>query len=279
MTEHLVKSGSRQGGRPVSGARGALALALLAALLPATALAIPHPVEEVEFAPDLLTIERVGEAAAKGGVASLADEVVVRYRGAVSGPAGTPALPRLPVWVEVPSGMRVVGVSAEAVGVEEVGRVWVRPVTPDMRVGDPVAAAVPDPAIYESDGMYPASWAEVGTQGSLRGHRVVVVEVAPVRWEPGTGRLLRASAVEFTLELEPGEGPTGLERHRVVPEIEARFERSTGRLIRGFEPAAAKGTLGVAGSAGQLVGSGPAGPGPFQPSFRPTTDGSAVEYV
>ncbi len=43
-------------------------------------------------------------------------------------------------------------------------------------------------------------------------------------------------------------------------------------MIRRFAPAAA--TEGY-----EDVGNGPAGPGPYQPSFRPTADGSAVEYV
>ena len=125
--------------------------------------------------------------------------------------------------------------------------------------------------------LYPPAWAEVASQGSLRGHWVVGVTVAPVRWQPQSGRLERARSVRFTLELEPGDpSHSMLERHRGVREIEARFEAGAARLIRGFQPAAAKGATG--GASGK-VGSGPAGPGPFQPTFRPTTDGSAVEYV
>ncbi len=43
-------------------------------------------------------------------------------------------------------------------------------------------------------------------------------------------------------------------------------------MIAGFTPLAPTEELGGGGD-------GPAGPGPYQPTFRPTTDGSAVEYV
>ncbi len=55
-------------------------------------------------------------------------------------------------------------------------------------------------------------------------------------------------------------------RNRIVPRIEARFDQTLGTLLPDARPLAG-GPIDVAG------------PGPYQPSFRPTADGSAVEYI
>ncbi len=201
--------------------------------------------------------------------------VVVRYPGAAASPTGSPDLPLVPVWIEVPSGMRVVGVKSRAQGVAELGVVRVRPVAPDVRVSDEEKAAVADAEVYGSAGPVPGEWARLGSEGTLRGHQLAGVLVSPVRWSPGTGQLERASVVEVELVLEPGRPagmPEAVERRRVSAAIESKFEADASKWIRGFTPAAAT-------EGGGDAGSGPAGPGPYQPTFRPTTDGSAVEYV
>ncbi len=218
--------------------------------------------EEVRFAAGDLRLEEQADGT-----------VVVRYPGAVGSPAGSPDLPLVPVWIEVPSGMRVVGVKSRAQGVAELGVVRVRPVAPDVRVGEAEKAAVADAEVYGSAGPVPGEWARLGSEGTLRGHQLAGVLVSPVRWSPGTGQLERASVVEVELVLEPGAVTSGVvERRRVSAAIESKFEADASKWIRGFTPAAAT-------EGGGDAGSGPAGPGPYQPTFRPTTDGSAVEYV
>jgi hypothetical protein len=188
----------------------------------------------------------------------------------------------VPVWIEVPAGMQVTGVTAEPLGVEKRAPVRVVPVAPDVRVDEAPEPAVADPAIYGSAAAYPGAWAELASAGTLRGHAVVCVLVAPARWTPATGELEQASAVRLALTLAPGRAagvPEPLVRRRVVAEIEAKFEAGAAKLIRGFVPAAATEGLGDVGNGPGDVGNGPAGPGPYQPTFRPTGDGSAVEYV
>ncbi len=246
-----------------------LALASMVAPRP---LAAATRVEEVRFDRAALAIE----ARADGAVA-------VRYPRATPAPAGAPDLPWVPVWIEVPAGMRVTGVSAAPGGVAKQPDVRVAPVAPDARGDETPRAALADPAIYGSAGLYPATWARLASEGTLRGHAVACVLVAPARWDVGSGTLETASAVTVTLLLEPGR-PTGvaepLVRRRVVAEIEARFEDGAAALIRGFARAAATEDLGQESALGiGDVGNGPAGPGPYQPTFRPSLDGSAVEYV
>ena len=215
--------------------------------------------------------ERVALAQVAGGA------VRVTYPGSMPAPVGAPDLPRVPVWIEVPAGMRAVGVKGEAGSLYQLGQVAVAPVARDPRNDEEVVPDVsPDPAIYGTPGAYPGSWVELVTQGSLRGHWVVAVLVTPVQWDPATKELQAASRVRIELELRPASAAELAEvtpRARVVREVESKFEMGAERLVHGLESVPATESLEAA------AGSGPAGPGPYQPSFRPTTDGSAVEYV
>ena len=233
----------------------ALLLATQVAAGPATI------VEEVRFQREKLRIEVTdGEALA------------VRYPGAIRAPEGAPDLPWVPLWIEVPGDMHVVSVTAEPRGIEKQAPGRVRPVAPDTRGEEAPRPALADPGIYGSAGPYPAAWAELASEGMMRGHALACVLVAPARWDVGSGALETAEAVTVTLTLAPGRVADPLARRRVVAEIEAKFEAGVGQMIRRFVPAVATEELGD-------VGDGPAGPGPYQPTFRPTTDGSAVEYV
>jgi hypothetical protein len=104
----------------------------------------------------------------------------------------------------------------------------------------------------------------------MRGTRLGAVVVRPVRWDGASGRLVMARRLTVRLTLVADAAAVSLSRHRVVPAIEARFAPAFEAMD--LEPPAAV-------ADGRLTGDGPAGPGPFQPTFRPTTDGSAVEYV
>ncbi|HWN82435.1 MAG TPA: C25 family cysteine peptidase, partial [Candidatus Udaeobacter sp.] len=93
---------------------------------------------------------------------------------------------------------------------------------------------------------------------------------------PQTQALTAVREIQIELELAPAssaELAASLSRARVVAQVEAKFEAGAGQLVRGFMKSTPTESLAAA------AGSGPAGPGPYQPSFRPTTDGSSVEYV
>ena len=197
-------------------------------------------------------------------------KVRIDYPGTVAAPAGSPDLPRVVRWIEIPSGMRAVRVRATADGRTDLGPVEVAPAPPALKSDGTEVTGLPE------EKLPPAGvWAELGAQGTLRGHQVVSVLVAPVQWEETTGRLVAARSIELELDLEPlpaAETADVVRRHRIVREIEAKFDATMGKTILGFTPATPTEDL-------SMVGNGPAGPGPYQPTFRPTTDGSSVEYV
>ena len=254
-----------------------LGLPLLLAAAAAPGTAAPHT-EIMTFDPARIVIEPAvaGETNAVT-LGPVGTAMRVRYPQSLPAPVGAPDLPRVPVWIEVPAGMRVTGVLATPEGLRDLGKAELAPVARDRRIDEEVAPkAESDPAIYGQAQAYPGTWAEIGSQGSLRGHWVVAVLVTPVQWNPATKGLQAASQVRIELELRPASAAELAEvapRTRIVQEIEAEFEAGASKLVRGFIPATPTESMAPA------AGTGPAGPGPYQPSFRPTTDGSAVEYV
>src|SRR5688572_8103409 len=198
-------------------------------------------------------------------------EMRVHYPGALPAPAGALDLPQVLQWVEIPAGMRAVAVTATPEGLRDLGAHKVAAAAAERRNdGSETRAATGTPA--------PAAgrWATLGTQGDLRGHRIAGVLVSPVIWDPASGQLVAASAVTLEIQLaplDPKSAAESLPRHRIVREVEAKFEAAAGHMIAGFTPLMPTEELGGGG------GGDPAGPGPYQPTFRPTTDGSAVEYV
>jgi Peptidase family C25/FG-GAP-like repeat len=220
-----------------------------------------------------LTFDESQIAIHPAGTGGAADAIRVDYPGSVTAPAGAPDLPRVPLWIEIPAGMRAAAVRGTPAEIRDLKSAVVAkaPIAPraDGTIPEAVdeAAKLPDPK----------AWAELGAQGSFRGHWVASVLVTPVQWDEASGRLIAARAVDLEIELEPllpAEAGAVVPRARIVREIEARFDQSAGQKIAGFVPLAPTESL-----AESAAGSGPAGPGPYQPTFRPTTDGSAVEYV
>ncbi|HWN83215.1 MAG TPA: C25 family cysteine peptidase, partial [Candidatus Udaeobacter sp.] len=250
-------------------------LGLLLAVAVAPGSAAPHS-ETVTFDPARIVVEPAASATSAGGAARAESAMRVRYPQSIPAPEGAPDLPRVPVWIEIPAGMRATGVKGLAEGLRDLGQAELAPVAPDQRGDEEVSPkATPDPAIYGISAAYPGTWAELGAQSSLRGHWVVGVLVTPVQWNPATKALQAASRVRIELELRPATPAELAEiapRTRVVAEVEGEFEAGAAKLIHGFIPTTPTESMSEAGS-------GPAGPGPYQPSFRPTSDGSAVVYV
>ncbi len=172
---------------------------------------------------------------------------------------GEEPLPRFVHWVELAPGTRAVAVDCRVLGTTEVamGVDLVSP-GPDRRPGIGGPAPVP---------QLGAARAVLGTFGFMRGHPMQAVILTPLDYDPHTGRLSLATALELTVEVAPAPGVLPLERRRIVPSIESRFEKHLAPKVSHF--------------ASQLRGGAvaPAGDGPFQPTHRPSTDGSPVEYV
>lgn len=84
-----------------------------------------------------------------------------------------------------------------------------------------------DPAIYHGGATYPERPAWLGETGVLRSQRYVQVHVAPVRYDPRSGGLVRATALEIEVRFD---GTPGGE-----PRSEPRFESVYRRAFLNYE--------------------------------------------
>jgi len=153
---------------------------------------------------------------------------------------GAPAVPIAVAQLVVPPGMKVMGVTVDAVETETLpGRFDVYPVQPPRVISDPEPSAYvpPDPKYYGA--VYPGEVATAGHQGSFFGYNIASVFVAPVQYSGADKSLVFHPRVRFTLELEPADldylrpGNRSLEARRRVeaqvasivlnPEDVARF--------------------------------------------------------
>ncbi len=179
---------------------------------------------------------------------------------------GGPGLPSVPVVIEIPVGMTAFGMEVTAVDERPVATDRaVAPATPPARGDAVVPTPARDPGLYASTRAFPAAWARLAGEGFARSHRLVTVELAPVRLVPATGELRFAEAIHFRLLLAPA-GDRPLEQLRIVPEVESRFTESLDRALARVPRPAARPVP-------------PVEPTPFAPSFPPSIDGSPVPYV
>lgn len=204
---------------------------------------------EFRFGPDQVRLIRAG-----GRTRVTVD------RGAVEERPGLPDLPSVGETVEVPTGMRVVGV--EVLELESAPLATDAAIAPALKIKpglEPEERTAPDAAAYARPGFQPEVPIVVGYQGTQRERNLVALQVWPVRWDAATGRLERVSRLRVRLNLEPG-GPQPLERLRVVPEWE------------GGARAAASARSAVPAPANRAAQ-------PFTPTQMPSVLGSPVAYV
>ncbi len=119
---------------------------------------------------------------------------------------GSPAVPAVTRLVAVPDRCRI-SVSIVDAQYERLDGVVVEP-APPVTLRDAVRAAAPepDPAVYGTDGLYPAAHLSADTPAILRDYRVVPITIHPVLVNPvtGTGRALVSAAI--AVEFLPGPG-------------------------------------------------------------------------
>jgi hypothetical protein len=192
----------------------------------------------------------------------------VSYRDAMAAveTAGAPGLPLVPVVLEIPVDQTATAVELLAVEDDIVaGGVDVAPAEMPAH-GEttfPIPARRPD--LYASTVPFPNVHARIAHEGFARAHRLVTVELAPVRWTPNTGELRLATAIHFRLRLGPAADRPLVQR-RLLPVAEDRFASTLDRAL-GRPPRA------------PTARPAPAVATPFAPTFPPSTDGSPVEYV
>jgi hypothetical protein len=194
------------------------------------------------------------------------DVARVVLRGAMpSDVPGEPTIPLVPATVVIPATQRVVSLRA-IVESEAVLAEGVRLATaPELSAEGPRPVA---PARNWTEGPV----AELQRDGYLRGWKLAALLLRPVRYDPATGRLSLVTSVriELTLAERVDAGPTPLLRERSdVAELVAARIRSTVVNPEDVTPA-------WRGAESRPVGVAPAS---FTPSFRPSLDGSPVDYV
>ncbi len=187
--------------------------------------------------------------------------------------AGAPDLPVLRLIVRVDEDFRTEGVVVLDEKELALGRHRLAPAA-DPAALDDAGVRVPDPAIYAADERYPGRAAVVRGEGWFRGRRLVFLTIFPLRANPVTGEVTFLSRLTVQL-IGARDGARG-HRPRAVP-WEWKVEESLGRTavdlrrdpISGGDPRVAKADSPPAGDV----------QGFWSPTYRPTTDGSPVEYV
>ncbi|NLA79675.1 MAG: hypothetical protein GX853_02845 [Chloroflexi bacterium] len=120
---------------------------------------------------------------------------------------GAPGLPVINQLIEVPLGadvsLEVLEVESQTIKLEEHGlNSMVAPVQPGQpKCGGPVEGGEPLAQFYNA-GFYPESNIAILDDFIMRGHRIVHVQIRPVRFNGSNGELETASAITFKLNLE-----------------------------------------------------------------------------
>jgi len=125
----------------------------------------------------------------------------------VSGEVGAPALPVFRQMIEVPLGAEVslelleantISVSLAGLGLQGI----IAPIQPSQpKCGDPIEPCGPSTHIY-GGGFFPNDHIAITDDYIMRGHRIVVVEIRPVRYNASLAELEVNSEITFRLKLD-----------------------------------------------------------------------------
>ena len=119
---------------------------------------------------------------------------------------GAPALPVLRRMIEVPMGAEVslelLGSKTQNVSLAGLGlQGKIAPIQPSQpKCGEPIPAVLPSAELYGSD-FFPAEHLAITDDFIMRGHRIVEVEIRPVRYNATLGELELTSELSFQLKL------------------------------------------------------------------------------
>jgi len=173
---------------------------------------------------------------------------------------GQPDLPSVGERIELPAGMKVVGVEVTALETAPLADKALLTSAPKVKPEIAEELTTPDAAAYARAGFQPESPVALGLQGTQRETNVAILKVWPVRWDATSGRLERVTRVAVRLTLAPG-GPEPIKRERIVPEWE-----NEGRAPSLETRAAASSKSARSAEA-------------FRPTQLPSVLGSPVQYV
>ena len=194
----------------------------------------------------------------------------VTLKGCLSGFApGYPDLPAYLLTVEIPAGMRVDKIECEAtesLDLEGVRKISLTPF-PLSTASEEKKGALSD-ATFDGNEWYPVSRAKVTSEGFLRSRKIASFLVYPVQYKESEGRLRFDKRMSVTIGLTP-DTKRPLERKRTLPGFERETENVLSKLVANPRPANTTGIDVPLGAPRE----------PFQPTFRPSLDGSPVQYV
>lgn len=234
-----------------------------------------------------------------GGPAAAADSIVIRQvvsvapedvqivrrdqldfvslkGGAIVAPDGAPDLPARPVTLRLPQDMMVDHVDVTVLETRPIRGLFnvapARTVSSDGTL-NPLSASVP---IVSDDGFYPASLAQPGHSGRMRGRTLGGVVYTPFRYNPATRQLEIVTRAELVVTLRPDnrDRSGAFVPLRREPWADDAFGRLANRLVANPAPDDAVGRAGI-DQLKPLINSG----APFAPTFRPSVNGTPVEMV
>jgi len=135
-------------------------------------------------------------------------DFVVLEGAATTTVVGAPALPALAVNVVVPQNMRVTGVTWSPAATEEVeGKFLILPVQPPRPISSEKETPFvpPDPAVYNSDALYPMELGRTAGQHSMQGYNVASVLVYPLQYSPQSRTLKFHTRLTLNLAMESAD--------------------------------------------------------------------------
>ena len=124
----------------------------------------------------------------------------------INGLVGAPALPVLRKMIEVPLGAKVsvelLEASTQTISLAGLGlRATIAPIQPSQpKCGEPIPAAPPSAELY-GNSYYPTELLTITDDFIMRGHRIMVVEIRPVRYNAALAELDVTSEITFRLNL------------------------------------------------------------------------------
>jgi len=125
----------------------------------------------------------------------------------IAGQVGAPALPVVRQMIEVPLeadvSLELLESSTKTVSLAGLGlKGTIAPVQPSQpKCGKPTPTAPPSAEIY-GNSFYPSELLAISDDFIMRGHRIVVVEIRPVRYNASLAELEVTSDISFQLKLE-----------------------------------------------------------------------------
>ena len=137
---------------------------------------------------------------------------------------GIPGHPQLPTWNPayiIPYWKDIAYCQILALDSVQIPGIWhIYPAQVEVPIGDSAEWTPPDPAIYNSDSLYPGKLMENPASGAFDGARIINPYLYPIRYRPLSGRLFLYTRITLKLVFKDAEPPiNAIQRYEHVQEI------------------------------------------------------------